>query len=128
MTTARLTLVVAVDGSAASLRAVAHAVRLGQETPCELHLCNVHMGAGSSESAHATLQEARRAVQAAGMRASVEVRHGDPAEQIARQARDVGADLIVMGTRGQGAARAALLGSVAQRVAEIAPCPVVTLR
>jgi nucleotide-binding universal stress UspA family protein len=50
------------------------------------------------------------------------------AETIASFARDVHADLIVMGTHGRGAVGRFFLGSVAERVLRIAPCPVLTTR
>lgn len=39
-----------------------------------------------------------------------------------------GADLLVMGNRGRGALKEALLGSTSGRVADHAPCPVVIVR
>jgi nucleotide-binding universal stress UspA family protein len=51
-----------------------------------------------------------------------------PADAIVRRARDVGADLIVMGTHGRGAVGHLFLGSVAERVLRQAPCPVMTVR
>jgi nucleotide-binding universal stress UspA family protein len=50
-----------------------------------------------------------------------------PAHQIADIARDAGADLIVMGSRGHGAVAGLLLGSVTQRLLHVAPCPVLVV-
>jgi nucleotide-binding universal stress UspA family protein len=43
-------------------------------------------------------------------------------------ARDERADLVVIGTTGRGGLNRALLGSVADRVVRLAPCPVLTVR
>jgi len=51
------------------------------------------------------------------------VRHGDPATQLVEQATDAG--LLVVGTRGLGAVRGRLLGSVGCYCADHAPVPVV---
>lgn len=51
-----------------------------------------------------------------------------PAEAIARYAKAARVDLIVMGTHGRGALSQLLMGSVAERVVRIAPCPVLTVR
>ncbi len=53
---------------------------------------------------------------------------GKPAEEILRVASEQGVDLIVMGTHGRTGLRYVLLGSVAERVARSAPCPVFTVR
>ena len=63
----------------------------------------------------------------AGM-VSTEVRSGSAARQIIETARDRSADLIVMGTRGRTGMAHVIMGSVAERVVRLAPCPVLTLR
>jgi nucleotide-binding universal stress UspA family protein len=52
--------------------------------------------------------------------------NGAPAKAILDEA--AGADLVVVGSRGRGGFRSLLFGSVAHRVAEHAPCPVVIVR
>jgi nucleotide-binding universal stress UspA family protein len=52
---------------------------------------------------------------------------GIPAEQLAELADDVGAELIVVGSRGRGAFRAAFLGSVSNSLVGIARCPVLVV-
>jgi nucleotide-binding universal stress UspA family protein len=53
---------------------------------------------------------------------------GDPATEVLRVAKDVGADLIVMGTHGWTGLARLLMGSVAEQVVRKAHCPVVTVR
>jgi nucleotide-binding universal stress UspA family protein len=49
------------------------------------------------------------------------------AELIAEAAREVDADLIVVGTHGRSAAVSAVLGSVAKGLLHVAPCPVLAV-
>jgi nucleotide-binding universal stress UspA family protein len=49
---------------------------------------------------------------------------GGPAHVIAEIAQKVGADVIVIGTRGHSAIAGLLVGSVTQRLLHLAPCPV----
>jgi nucleotide-binding universal stress UspA family protein len=49
------------------------------------------------------------------------------ARMIAKVARDVDADIIVVGTRGHSAIGALVLGSVTQQLLHIAPCPVLAV-
>ena len=53
---------------------------------------------------------------------------GDARDMIDQAAKEVGADLIVMGTHGRRGVTRALLGSVAETVVRTAPCPVLTIR
>jgi universal stress protein A len=63
------------------------------------------------------------------LHATTELRTSNaPAFVIASFARDNGIDLIVMGTHGRGAMAHLLMGSVAERVVRIAPCPVLTVK
>jgi nucleotide-binding universal stress UspA family protein len=58
----------------------------------------------------------------------IEVAVGQPAETIVRVAQERNADLIVMGTHGRTGLQHVLLGSVAEKVVRLAPCPVLTVR
>lgn len=58
----------------------------------------------------------------------VEVVFGSPGECIAECARRVGAELIVMPSHGRRGLSRWLLGSVAERVLRLAPCPVLVLK
>jgi len=51
-----------------------------------------------------------------------------PAFTIVDYAREHDIDLIVMGTHGRGALTHFLMGSVAERVVRMAPCPVLTIK
>jgi len=51
-----------------------------------------------------------------------------PSLEISETASEIGADLIVMGTRGLSGIKHVLLGSVAERTLRLAPCPVLTVK
>jgi len=53
---------------------------------------------------------------------------GAPSREIVREAREGGYDLVVIGTHGRTGFRHVFLGSVAENVVRLAPCPVVTVR
>ncbi|HEX4995696.1 MAG TPA: universal stress protein [Methylomirabilota bacterium] len=65
---------------------------------------------------------------AEGLSARAVVRTGVPHQEIVAVAQDERADLVVIGTTGRGGLNRALLGSVADRVVRLAPCPVLTVR
>jgi nucleotide-binding universal stress UspA family protein len=53
--------------------------------------------------------------------------HGGPARAIADVAGELGADLIVVGTRGHTALAGLMVGGVTQRLLHLAPCPVLAV-
>lgn len=57
-----------------------------------------------------------------------EAAQGPIGDEIVRCAKELGIDQIVMGTHGRGAAGAYFLGSVAHRVAHLAPMPVTLVK
>jgi nucleotide-binding universal stress UspA family protein len=56
------------------------------------------------------------------------VTDNSPAMAVVEYARNHGIDLLVLGTHGRGALSHLLMGSVAERVVRMAPCPVLTVR
>lgn len=74
------------------------------------------------------LTAAAQELEARGARVTVRAGIGTPSEVIGNVARDVGADLVVVGTHGRTGIRRALLGSVAERVLRHSRVPVLTVR
>ena len=135
-------IVVAIDGSDASDRAFAKALQLAEVTHATLFALAVE---GPLPAYAATIGEieevrhekdvffgalttrARVHAEQAGVPIEVELRPGHAAELISRYAAETRADLIVLGHRSQFL-RDHLLGSIADRVAETADCPVLIVR
>jgi nucleotide-binding universal stress UspA family protein len=55
------------------------------------------------------------------------VRHGDPTKAIVEAASFDYVDMIVMGNRGLGSVKGLAFGSVSQKVSHLAPCSVITV-
>jgi nucleotide-binding universal stress UspA family protein len=55
------------------------------------------------------------------------LREGDPAKEIVASVEEWEADLVVLGTHGRGRLAAFVLGSTADAVVRLSPCPVVTV-
>lgn len=55
------------------------------------------------------------------------LRHGSVSEQVLAAARELGADLIVMGTHGRTGLARAIVGSTAEKVVRTSPIPVMTV-
>jgi nucleotide-binding universal stress UspA family protein len=75
------------------------------------------------------LELSRRAdrFRAAGLACETKIVDGNASTQIVARGRDIGADLIVVGTHGHTGLAHAVLGSVAERVVRRASCPVLTV-
>jgi nucleotide-binding universal stress UspA family protein len=89
-----------------------------------------HLTARDEEetTARAGMEKLLERAKTLGVPASDVVVEGYAAEEIAAVAEQRGVELIVMGTHGRTGMRKVLLGSVAERVIAIAPCPVLTVR
>ena len=59
---------------------------------------------------------------------TIVVRRGEPAHEIIAYAEEVGADFIVVGSRGRGEVKSLLLGSTSHSVIHGAPCDVIVVR
>ena len=67
-------------------------------------------------------------IRKAGIQVTVLVHEGYPATVIEDEAVEQQADLIVIGTHGLSGLKHMLLGSIAERVVQKAPCPVLTVK
>ena len=133
------TIVLALDGSEGSARAIPLAVELARRSDAKILIAHVEedvvgKGGGPVRAAEDEIQaEIRRRAQeltAQGIDTSVEVRQimlGGPAQAIEEIADEARADLIVVGTRGHSPVAGLLLGSVTQRLLHIAGRPVVVV-
>ncbi|MCG8590094.1 MAG: universal stress protein [Proteobacteria bacterium] len=80
------------------------------------------------QSARERLQATEEKIRAAGLETHSHLTEVPAASGIVQVAEDVGADLVVMGTRGNTGIKHVLLGSVAERTLRLAPCSVLTVK
>jgi nucleotide-binding universal stress UspA family protein len=78
--------------------------------------------------AHQQVHAARERVHQAGLRCDIIISQGVPFQTIVDTAGDRDVDLIVMGTHGRTGLTHVLMGSVAEKVVRLAPCPVLVTR
>jgi nucleotide-binding universal stress UspA family protein len=142
----------ATDGSEEAILAAHTAADLANKTDSELHIVyarptimphhpgyyvgpEVIEGAAEREQklldyeAHKLLETQVEQVRSAGgPTAQTHLRIGRVDEEIVATAEELGAGLIVVGSRGQGGMRRALMGSVSDSVVRHAHCPVMVVR
>jgi len=129
-----------VDGSETSAKAVRVATALGDALGARvvlLYVAEVKVPPPGSAFAYDKLEEAavaegRRVLEelrtlGVGESAEERVEPGSPALKLKKIAEAEGADMIVVGSRGHGTLKSALLGSVSKELAAYAPCPVVVV-
>jgi nucleotide-binding universal stress UspA family protein len=130
-------IVVASDGSNEAKGAVELAIELAKETHAAVAAVSVHHvragGKGVSppvtevEEPHGAEHIANataEVIRDAGLEATAYALVGDPATEIARCASELGADLVVCGSRGYGAIQGALVGSVSRALMTKSKVPV----
>ncbi len=140
------TILLATDGSREAELAATTATDLAERTDSELHVVFVvptrepfeyeAMGFAIEEPHEEVKHEGRRKLEeyvrrieeAGGSVAEAHLKLGKPDDQIVRLAEELGAGLIVLGSRGRGGVRRALLGSVSDSVVRHAHCPVAVVR
>lgn len=83
---------------------------------------------GIREAAGKRLDEWAQKAAGAGVKVTTGLSPLFPSLGIVDAAQEMGADLIVMGTRGLSGIKHVLLGSVAERTLREAPCPVLTVK
>ena len=134
-------IVLAFDGSEYSNKALQCAKSITERFEATLWLVHVFrnpsdlLGYTNYEKLYASRKSAAQAVLDKALQkfgtttfiVNEELREGHEAESILKVAENCEADLIVMGTRGLGAVKGLLVGSVSRKVLHYAECPVMVV-
>jgi nucleotide-binding universal stress UspA family protein len=131
--------VVGYDGSEESKRALDRAAALGRQGATVTIVAAVSLGMHGPRSMGALNEDEMRAerelidaarndLKTQGIDAHAIEGEGEPADVIIEAAKEANADLIIVGTRGRGAAKRTFLGSVSTKVVHDAPCDVLVVR
>jgi nucleotide-binding universal stress UspA family protein len=134
-------ILLAVDGSEYSHRAIEYAKSLAERYQANLWL--VHVFSNTSDllgyqdfeklyakrksAGQAVLDSAQKNLGSAAFKVNEELLEGAEAEAILSVAEKHQVDLIVMGTRGFGAVKGLLVGSVSRKVIHLSTCPVMVV-
>lgn len=138
-------IVVGTDGSETADEAVEFAVDLAERYGAELFVVSsyrpvseyrlqkeqkeapedVQWSLNPFEDVEATLKAAEDKALERGVRVVSEARRGDPAELLCEIATEVGADMVVVGSKGM---ERRILGSVPNKVSHKAPCTVLIVK
>jgi nucleotide-binding universal stress UspA family protein len=134
-------ILLATDGSEEARLAASTAADLAKGTDSELHVVHVveptptflaqteeEPGELRREARLRLDEEVRRVEEAGGTVEEAHLRQGQAAEEIIELAESLDVGLIVMGSRGRGRIRRALMGSVSDSVVRHAHCPVTIVR
>ena len=138
-------ILVPLDFSSHSAAALEHAIDLARHFEAQIHLLHcysTYIGAMAPyglavpenferecrEAAVGQVEQWAQKVRAAGLAVETSVDPAPPAEAIVGVAERIGADLIVMGSRGLTGLKHVLLGSVTERSLRAASCPVLVVK
>lgn len=135
-------ILLATDGSGDSKLATQMAVELANETGSELHVVcveEVPVMAGayaaqgvpipaSEENRDLLREQVENIEEAGGSVAETHMREGRPAREIIDLSKEIGAGLIVVGSKGLSGLERFVLGSVSEAVVRYASCPVLVVR
>ncbi|MGB5759955.1 MAG: universal stress protein [Acidimicrobiales bacterium] len=143
------TIVVGTDGSNDSEEALRAAAHLAQLTGgSQVHVVNAHRPLTPAElnrlaaslpdemrpllhaqiGSESILTEARTILQGAGVDAEYHQVSDDPTDAILQVVDEHGADLVIVGSRGEGMAKRVIHGSVSTKVLHHAPCAVLVVK
>ncbi|MGR9048884.1 universal stress protein [Halobacillus faecis] len=137
-------ILVPIDGSDFSIRALQHAMEIAKALGAEILLLNVQYNYNTpninrfvsreevrkyqQENAKEVIEHALKVIGNSEVTIHTKVRIGSPDFEIAKEARELNAYSIVMGSRGLGAIRSKILGSVSFNVLHEASCPVTMVK
>jgi nucleotide-binding universal stress UspA family protein len=120
-------MLIAHDGSDESNKALRAGIALAPALGVKVTITTV-AALGNEDAASETLHKAKQLALDGGVKAQLELLHGDPEAEILQVRETVGADLIVMGAYGHTRIRELILGSTTSHVLRKATVPVLLVR
>jgi nucleotide-binding universal stress UspA family protein len=134
-------ILIAVDGSEYSIKALTYAKNMAETYHATLWLVHVlshasdlfgyddfeKLYAKRKHAGQSILDDALTALGDANLEIHKELLEGPEPDSILSCAQKSHADLIIMGTRGMGALKGLLVGSVSRKVIHLATCPVMVV-
>ena len=133
-------ILLATDGSEDAALAMRAAIEISEGTGAELHVVHAwrsmpslhfeaFLRAEFRQEAHEVLDDQVERIEGAGCSlAGAQLREGAPADEILGMSEELGASLVVMGSRGRGSVQRLLMGSVSEGVVHGASFPVLVMR
>jgi nucleotide-binding universal stress UspA family protein len=130
------------DGSESAFHALSLALAIAQQNDSELHMVSVEeidympefieevreeTGVGARRF-HNVVHRARVMAEERHVKLRTHVVAGHPVRDIVELATELEADLLVIGARGHSALYERLIGSRADRLVNLAPCPVLVVK
>jgi len=130
------------DGSDPAFRALALAIKLAKQNTAELHLVCVEeippmpeyieeireVRGTAARRFHAVVERARRLAEQSNLDFHVHLLRGHPVRMIVDLVPQVGADVLVIGATGHSALYERMIGSRADRIVQMAACPVLVVK
>jgi nucleotide-binding universal stress UspA family protein len=130
------------DGSRHAFNALALAIEISRQNEAELHMISVEEISYLPEFIEevreekgiaarrfrGVIEKARAMAEQRGVKLQTHVVAGHPVRMIVDYAQQIRADLLVIGARGHSQLYERMIGSRADRVVQLAPCPVLVVK
>jgi nucleotide-binding universal stress UspA family protein len=130
------------DGSEHAFRALAFAISLAKQNNSELHMISVEEidympefieevreeTGTAARRYHPAIQRAKALAERSQVKLHTHVVAGHPVRDIVDFAKDISAELLVIGATGHSALYERLIGSRADRIVQLAHCPVLVVK
>lgn len=120
-------ILVPVDGSVNACKAVDQAISLAEKSKAALDFVYVASNINKDIPSGLIFERIWEKIPE-GIQAEKHVREGNIAKAILLVAKECGSDMIVIGSRGLGLLKGALIGSVSQKVVEESSIPVMVIK
>jgi nucleotide-binding universal stress UspA family protein len=130
------------DGSAPAFHALGLALAIARQNNSELHMVSIEeidympefieevrqQTGTAARRFHGVIQRARKLAEDSHVNLHTHVRPGHPVRDVVQLAAEIKADLLVIGATGHSALYERMIGSRADRIVQLAPCPVLVVK